>query len=431
MNGLAICAGAGGLELALDLVFGAAYAPVCCVEREAFVAAHLVARMDEGVLRAAPVWDDLATFDGRPWRGVVDIVTAGFPCQPFSVAGSQLGLEDERWLWPDIARILREVFGEADERSGGPYVIFLENVPPVIVHGLGDILRTLAELGFDAEWGCVSAADVGGSHGRERFYLLAVADAERHERGTGTGRQTQSRSQYARPAMADSRRTERRGASNAHDVAGQWAPDHDSRAGGELRQAVADAVRVRAPARDAAQARGQGERSESAVALDQGDDLADTEHQGFSIGGAAYDDDRRDAPGDDLDGCVPLFPPGPDRIDTWRAILAVRPDLAPAIGGYLVDATNGLQHPEPEESAASSGGRSQFEAGAGAAGGGLDLVEGEAAAESDVRGMADGVAPRVDRLRACGNGVVPLAAAYAFCALADRLGIELPEPESD
>ena len=108
MNGLALCAGVGGLELGLTLAIPG-YRTVGYVEREAFSASTLVGRMEEEALGPAPVWDDLSTFDGRPWRGKVDIVTAGFPCQPFSAAGKGLGTEDERWLWPDIERVIREV----------------------------------------------------------------------------------------------------------------------------------------------------------------------------------------------------------------------------------------------------------------------------------------------------------------------------------
>lgn len=82
MNGLALCAGVGGLELGLRLAIGPSYRTVCFVEREAFAAATLVARMEDEALDQAPVWDDLTTFDGRPWCGVVDLVAAGFPCQP-------------------------------------------------------------------------------------------------------------------------------------------------------------------------------------------------------------------------------------------------------------------------------------------------------------------------------------------------------------
>ena len=95
LNGLAICAGVDGLGLGLSIV-DSGYRTICYVEREAYAAALLATRMEQGALAQAPVWDDLSTFDGRRWRGRVDIVNAGLPCQPYSAAGKRLGEQDER-----------------------------------------------------------------------------------------------------------------------------------------------------------------------------------------------------------------------------------------------------------------------------------------------------------------------------------------------
>ena len=170
MNVLDLCAGNDGLSLGIRLAAPEART-VCLVEREAFAAADLVRKMEEGWLDPAPVWSDLATFDGRQWRQAIDLVTAGFPCQPFSSAGSGLGTSDPRWLWPSIKRIVEEC---------EPACVFLENVPGLIRRGLHQILEDLAELGFDAEWGVFSAEDVGAPHIRKRFFLLAAhPDRER------------------------------------------------------------------------------------------------------------------------------------------------------------------------------------------------------------------------------------------------------------
>lgn len=170
LHGMALCAGAGGLELGLRIALGDGYRCVVYVEREAYAAATLVARMADEALDTAPVWDDVVTFDGRPWRGSVDLVSAGFSCQPWSVAGKQLGVEDERWIWPDLARIIREV---------GPEWVFLENVPGLVRGGLEHVLGDLAESGFDAEWDVLSAAEVGATQLRERLYILAHSHRER------------------------------------------------------------------------------------------------------------------------------------------------------------------------------------------------------------------------------------------------------------
>jgi DNA (cytosine-5)-methyltransferase 1 len=91
-------------------------------------------------------------------------------CQPFSVAGKRRGADDERNLWPETIRVIREL---------RPRYAFLENVPGLLAHSyFGTVLGELAEAGYDAEWGCFTAAEVGASHKRERLFVLA------HARGT-------------------------------------------------------------------------------------------------------------------------------------------------------------------------------------------------------------------------------------------------------
>lgn len=197
IRGLALCAGGAGLELGLRLALGRQYRTVCYVERESFAASILVARMEDQTLDQAPVWDDLTTFDGRPWRGAVDLVSAGFPCQPVSVAGKRRGTADERWLWPHVARIIREV---------EPRIVFLENVPGLRKH-LGDVLGALAYLGYAAEWDVFSAADAGASHLRKRIFILA------HREHAGSW-----------PLLADPRR----GSNDAHQ---SWRLQRESRNG--------------------------------------------------------------------------------------------------------------------------------------------------------------------------------------------------------
>lgn len=126
-------------------------------------------RMAQSRLDQAPIWDDLTTFDGEPWCGRVDLITAGFPCQPFSAAGARRGLDDDRWLWPAIARIVSQI---------RPRFVVLENVPPVVRAGLPAVLADLAQLGFDAEWGLYSAADVGAPHQRQRWWCVAHATSD-------------------------------------------------------------------------------------------------------------------------------------------------------------------------------------------------------------------------------------------------------------
>jgi DNA (cytosine-5)-methyltransferase 1 len=200
---LHLCSGYGGFELGLRLA-GIDARTVAHVERDSYAAAALVARMEEAHLDPAPIWDDLTTFDSGAWRGRVDCITAGFPCQPFSLAGSQRGIDDERWLWPAIKRIVREV---------GPRFVFLENVPELVRGGLPFVLADLADLGFDAEWGLHSAAEVGAPHKRERFWLLADTDRPRPERPSGLAVTTT-------PKLANA-------TGSCGDTYGQWPPNRE------------------------------------------------------------------------------------------------------------------------------------------------------------------------------------------------------------
>ena len=166
LRSIELCAGYGGFTLGLR-DYG--IRTVAYVERDSYAAATLVARMAEQRLDQAPIWDDLCTFDGTAWRGRVDLITAGFPCQPFSTAGNQRGVDDERWIWPNIAGIIADV---------RPRYVFLENVTGLIRAGLAHVLADLAALGFDAEWGVLSAAAVGAPHRRQRVWILADADGK-------------------------------------------------------------------------------------------------------------------------------------------------------------------------------------------------------------------------------------------------------------
>lgn len=170
VNGLSLCSGIGGLELGLKLALEDSYRTVAYVEREAYVAACLVARMQEGHLDKAPIWDDLKTFPGFSWRGVVDIVTAGFPCQPFSLAGKRLREKDPRHLWPKIKRIIEEC---------EPSFVFIENVQ---IKAFREPFRDLRDLGFSlSDPYAITAAEMGATHIRRRVFALAVRPGVRIE----------------------------------------------------------------------------------------------------------------------------------------------------------------------------------------------------------------------------------------------------------
>ena len=172
MNELALFAGAGGGILGGKLL---GWRTVCAVEFAAYPRRVLLARQRDGLLPRFPIWDDVTTFDGRPWRGRVDVVSGGFPCQDISAAGRGAGISGERsGLWAEMARIIGEV---------QPSFVFVENSPMLTSRGLGVVLGDLSSLGYDARWGIVGAIDAGAPHERERIWI--VADSRQNGRLRG------------------------------------------------------------------------------------------------------------------------------------------------------------------------------------------------------------------------------------------------------
>jgi len=175
MNELALFAGAGGSILGGHLL---GWRTVCAVEWEAYPASVLCARQNDGLLPPFPIWDDVQTFDGKPWRGIIDVISGGFPCQDISAAGKGAGIDGERsGMWGEMARIIHEV---------RPRFVFVENSPMLTSRGLGRVLGDLASMGFDARWGVLGAADIGANHQRDRIWIVGkMANAE----GNGSGRE--------------------------------------------------------------------------------------------------------------------------------------------------------------------------------------------------------------------------------------------------
>lgn len=120
--------------------------------------------MESKALDSAPIWDCLTTFDGQPWRGKLDIIAAGYPCQPFSNAGKRQGEDDPRHLWPHVRRILSE--------TDTPF-LFCENVPGHLSRGFEQVCSDLEGLGYRVAAGLFSASEIGAPHKRERLYFLA------------------------------------------------------------------------------------------------------------------------------------------------------------------------------------------------------------------------------------------------------------------
>ena len=170
---LSFCSGYGGIERGLDLA-GVEHEVLAYVEIEAFAIANLVAKMEEGELDAAPIYTDLKTFPSEVFRGAVDIITGGYPCQPFSAAGKRAGAADPRHLWPFIREHVRSI---------RPARTFFENVYGHTSLGLSTVLSDMEEDGYSGTWGVFSASEVGAPHQRKRVFIMGNTDSSLSERG--------------------------------------------------------------------------------------------------------------------------------------------------------------------------------------------------------------------------------------------------------
>ena len=363
-NILSICTGAGGLDLGVRVACPDT-CTVCYVEWEAFAVANLVAAIQEGLMDDTPVWSDLATFDGGPWRGTVDWLIGGIPCQPHSVAGQRQGTDDERDLWPDAARIIREV---------GPSVVFLENVPGIAGYYHERIGPELRGMGYATQEGLFSAVEVGAPHIRQRFFVLGHSD------GAAVGQP--GRRGMERGLLPPSGRVEGiNGVDPSNDeLAGadngaggtESGVEHQRRGlqdvGGGQPRTVADSdglnecICLRA---------GQSRDTEPETGR-SGTDIPDTQcecTEGVHVNGWQ---------GTGF-GLQIVFPPAPNDHATWARLLAEVPEIEPA---FCRDADG-------------------------------------------VAWWLDATADRAHRLRVLGNGVVPLVAGHAFRTLAARAGLEV------
>lgn len=160
---LSLCSGYTGLERGIESVIGKCTG-LAYVEIEAFAVTNLVNKMETGKLDPVPIWTDLKTFDAKPFRGCVDILTGGYPCQPFSAAGKRNGEDDPRHLWPYIRTIIMDC---------KPGQCFLENVEGHLTLGISEVLSDLEAMGFRSKGGIFSASEVGAPHQRKRVFILA------------------------------------------------------------------------------------------------------------------------------------------------------------------------------------------------------------------------------------------------------------------
>ena len=176
MNELSLFSGAGGGLLASKLL---GWRTIGYVEFNDYCQRVLRARIDDGILDEAPIFSDIRAFlsEGyaESYQGMVDVVSAGFPCQPFSIAGKQRGEDDERNMWPATIDVIRKV---------RPRHAFLENVPGLLSHEyIRRIFGDLAHFGYDVTWQCISAAETGAPHKRNRLWIVAHANSSHSREG--------------------------------------------------------------------------------------------------------------------------------------------------------------------------------------------------------------------------------------------------------
>lgn len=339
--------GVGGLELGLELCGLGPVVWQC--ERDPYARGVLAHHWPD-----ARVYRDVRRIDDGAAR--VEVICGGFPCQPHSVAGKRRGTADSRWLWP--------LFAATVERFG-PRFVFVENVPALRTSGLRNVLADLAALGFDAEWDCFSASEVGAPHRRQRLFIVAHAAGAGLE-GRGQG--------LSGPGGADR---------HVADTDGGGVRDQQQRLSG---------------------GRARGVRDEGAPVLgnDGARDLANSDGEHRGTGRAAGGSDgapegggRRGEP--ERRGEGPVADTDGGRLEGERFAEPARFERAP---GNIIDRCDMPGEFPP----------------------GPDGIVGWAGPEPAVRRKADGLSGRLDRLRCLGNAVVPQVAALAWRTLLARAG---------
>lgn len=172
---ISLCSGYEGIGLGLKRVIPN-LRTILYSEIEKYACELLVKRMEEGKLDPAPIWTDLKTLPCELFFEKVDILTGGYPCQPFSHAGQRKGQEDPRHLWPWITKIIKKI---------KPKICFFENVFGHVSLGLSTVISDLEELGYETNWGLFSAEEIGAPHQRKRVFIMAYSDSSRGNRNYG------------------------------------------------------------------------------------------------------------------------------------------------------------------------------------------------------------------------------------------------------
>ena len=403
---LSLCSGYEGIGIGLRRVLPNCIEIAHC-EVEIFAIANLVAKMEANEIHPAPVWTNLKTFPFRKFRGCVDILSGGFPCQPFSVcnSSSRRSTEDPRHLFPYILEGIKQC---------RPRLVFLENVEGIITSKTGDgesvlkyVLRSLEEVGYRSTAGIFSAVEVGAPHQRKRVFIM----------GYSTG-------QCDKQHQAEQQGGHSFGGSGEQIRGGLAHSEHDGRSAGAVRGGIEETGTGNKEGQDETSKPERAGRPESSGDLQRGEQagLADSKSVGCRGGQDQNGDDRQgiqkqedkerpmvwgEATGcsGDLRGNRWPSRPGEPQHD-WEE---------PRVVGN--PASTGLQEREASEQQQSVPSTKHS-----------DREQEPGQAQPELGGTVDGpprrvdaTANRVDRLRLLGNGVVPATAELAFTTLFNRL----------
>ena len=413
VNVLSVCSGVGGLDLAVRLAVPSART-LLYVEREAWCVGHLVEAMEAGLLDEARVWSTLESLPRYGLLGKVDLLIAGLPCQPWSVAGKRRGHADERAIWPSFIDLVE---------ACRPSLVFLENVPTFVTGGwFQQPGEELCRLGYEIEAPLfLRASDVGASQRRERVFVLAHRDGEGGLQQGGLRREEWRRTEHGSAELAHAEGARRRHDADRGREPGEGRTgvepdsegvahansrqlrDEPGRRGGEGRSSSAEP-------RDAVEAVGHTSRD---------DELRTREsrpRRAVPARGSGGDVEHTNRPRPQGAGpaeppwlTVP-WPPGPNDRDAWAAVLDRDPSLEPASSAsavaVLAAARRLLRLALPHGNRRSRG------------------LQSRKAFEPLICRVADGsttgLDSRIDRLRALGNMVVPLQGAVALSVLLRR-----------
>ena len=419
---LSLCSGYEGIGLGLRRVLPN-LREIAYVEREGFPVANLVAKMEEGKLDAAPVFTDVKTFPYDQFLGQVDILSGGFPCQPFSAAGKRQATEDPRHLFPSIARGIK---------ACKPRICFLENVQGILSCKTADgepvlqyVLRTLEEMDYRATAGIFSAEEVGAPHQRKRVFILAYSN------DCGSVGRNEIRSDQVREVAQHS--TQRKDSSNGGEETGGELADSDSSESSEGRGNNGEVFEVSPVSREdlcSSLPRGEGDQRTSELGNAKHDgcitsqntrktsksqekrrvqepqrgsnatpELADRNHEGLE-GHQRHSSSEQGEPiqADTWSACGTRWPsrPGESQYD-WEEPRVVVNTTSKGLEG-----SRGSSLQRTDEGLTST-----------------NRDNGQA--EPQLGRATNGSTSRVDRLRLLGNGVVPLTAEKAFITLLNRV----------